>query len=53
MNTATSHNQHHRTYRYNYGLYTLIWDRLFGTLHPRYAETYAAATTPAAPELTA
>ncbi len=53
MNTATSHNQHHRTYRYNYGLYTLIWARLFGTLHPRYAETYAAATTPAAPELTA
>lgn len=44
FNTATSHNQHHRTYSYNYGLYTLIWDRLFGTLHPRYEDTFARAT---------
>ena len=44
VNTATSHNQHHRTFTYNYGLYTLIWDRLFGTLHPRYETTYARIT---------
>jgi sterol desaturase/sphingolipid hydroxylase (fatty acid hydroxylase superfamily) len=44
MNTATSHNQHHRTFSYNYGLYTLFWDRLFGTLHPRYSETFDTAT---------
>ena len=44
VNTATSHNQHHRTFRYNYGLYTLIWDRLFGTLHPQYPKIYAAVT---------
>ncbi|MEZ6011577.1 MAG: sterol desaturase family protein [Hyphomonas sp.] len=43
-NTATSHNQHHRTFNYNYGLYTLVWDRLFGTLHRRYDETYASVT---------
>ncbi|WP_341197806.1 sterol desaturase family protein [Hyphomonas chukchiensis] len=53
MNTATSHNQHHRTYRYNYGLYTLIWDHLFGTFHPRYAETYADATQPENSQITA
>lgn len=31
-NHASSHNLHHRTFRYNYGLYTLFWDRWFGTL---------------------
>lgn len=35
FNTATYHNQHHRTYRYNYGLYTTVWDRLFRTMHPK------------------
>ncbi|MEO0920329.1 MAG: sterol desaturase family protein, partial [Pseudomonadota bacterium] len=25
LNTSAYHNQHHRTYRYNYGLYTVIW----------------------------
>lgn len=45
INTATSHNQHHRTFRHNYGLYTLIWDRLFGTLHPAYARLYDQVTT--------
>lgn len=44
LNTATSHNQHHRTFNYNFGLYTTIWDRLFGTLHPRLAETYERLT---------
>ena len=40
LNTATHHNQHHRTFRYNFGLYTNIWDRFFGTNHPRYDETF-------------
>ncbi|MEQ7154516.1 sterol desaturase family protein [Brevundimonas aurifodinae] len=44
LNTATGHNQHHRTFRSNYGLYTTIWDRLMGTLHPRYAELYDRTT---------
>lgn len=44
INTATSHNQHHRTYAHNFGLYTLIWDRVFGTLHPRYLALYDRMT---------
>ena len=35
LNKSAYHNQHHRTYRYNYGLYTTIWDRMHGTLHPK------------------
>lgn len=46
INTATSHNQHHRTYTSNYGLYSLVWDRLFGTLHPRYEDLYVKVTAP-------
>lgn len=49
INTATSHNLHHASYRCNYGLYTLIWDRLFGTLHPLYAARYAALSGALAP----
>lgn len=49
LNTATSHNQHHRSFTSNYGLYSLAWDRLFGTLHPRYAQLYATVTARAAP----
>jgi Delta7-sterol 5-desaturase len=45
LNTATSHNQHHRTFTYNYGLYTLIWDRLFGTVHPGYGKLFARVTS--------
>ena len=40
LNKSVYHNQHHRTYRYNYGLYTVIWDRLFGTLHPHADRLY-------------
>lgn len=36
INSSTSHNLHHRAFRYNFGLYTLIWDRFFGTIDPRY-----------------
>ena len=36
FNSSTGHNHHHRTFRYNFGLYTLIWDRLFGTLDPKF-----------------
>jgi Delta7-sterol 5-desaturase len=46
INTATSHNQHHRTYTYNYGLYSLVWDRLFSTLHPGYRKLYERTTEP-------
>jgi lathosterol oxidase len=36
--TSTFHAEHHQTPRHNYGFYTLFWDKLFGTLHPKYAE---------------
>jgi sterol desaturase/sphingolipid hydroxylase (fatty acid hydroxylase superfamily) len=36
MNSATSHNTHHRKFKVNYGLYTLVWDRLFGTIDPKF-----------------
>ena len=45
LNTSAYHNQHHRTYRYNYGLYTVIWDRLHGTMHPKAGELFDRATT--------
>ncbi|MEL6172893.1 MAG: sterol desaturase family protein, partial [Pseudomonadota bacterium] len=44
LNKSAYHNQHHRTYRYNYGLYTAIWDRLFGTLHPHADRLYDEKT---------
>jgi sterol desaturase/sphingolipid hydroxylase (fatty acid hydroxylase superfamily) len=32
MNTSTRHNHHHKYFLGNYGLYTVIWDRLMKTL---------------------
>ncbi len=34
------HAQHHQDITHNYGFYTLIWDRLFGTLRPDYRESF-------------
>jgi len=49
LNKSAYHNQHHRTFVYNYGLYTVIWDRLHGTMHPRAEQLYdRASRTPAA-----
>jgi len=36
LGTSTFHAEHHETPGYNFGFYTLIWDRLFGTIHPDY-----------------
>jgi sterol desaturase/sphingolipid hydroxylase (fatty acid hydroxylase superfamily) len=36
IGTSTFHAKHHLQPRTNYGFYTVIWDRLFGTLHPQY-----------------
>ncbi len=33
---TTYHDQHHELYSWNYGNFTSLWDRLFGTLHPDY-----------------
>lgn len=38
VGTSTFHAGHHVLPVTNYGFYTVVWDRLFGTLHPRYDE---------------
>lgn len=40
INTSVNHNQHHQYFKGNYGLYTLIWDRLFGTLRKDYDQQF-------------
>ena len=34
IGTSTFHAEHHEHPRYNFGFYTLVWDKLFGTLDP-------------------
>jgi sterol desaturase/sphingolipid hydroxylase (fatty acid hydroxylase superfamily) len=48
LNKSAYHNNHHRAFRSNYGLYTTIWDRLFGTFNPKSEEIYDRATLKAA-----
>lgn len=45
INTSTNHNQHHQYFKGNYGLYTLIWDRLFGTIRSDYDERFEDVKT--------
>ena len=40
FNTPTHHNMHHAKVHYNFGLYFNIWDRLMGTNHPEYENTF-------------
>jgi lathosterol oxidase len=46
VGTSTFHAQHHQDIRHNFGFYTLIWDRLFGTLFPRYDARFGEFTPP-------
>lgn len=39
--TATFHDQHHQYFRYNYGGFTTMWDRICGTMRPKYEEEFA------------
>ncbi len=41
VGTSTFHAEHHEHPRYNFGFYTLLWDRLFGTLDPEYDRRFA------------
>lgn len=41
MNTATFHSLHHAKSHGNYGLFTRVWDRLFGTELAGYEERFA------------
>ena len=38
--SSTFHNMHHSKNNCNYGLYFVIWDRIFGTVHEEYEAKY-------------
>lgn len=40
VNTSINHNQHHQFFKGNYGLYFLVWDRIFGTIRADYDAKY-------------
>ncbi len=42
--TTTHHALHHRRSDVNYGLYFPFWDRVMGTTHPHYEETFESVT---------
>ncbi len=47
ISTTTHHDLHHSGgFRTNYGFYFTWWDKMMGTEHPRYAETFAQVTAP-------
>ena len=43
ISTSTFHAEHHVDKDHNYGFYTLIWDRLFGTISPDYDRDFTSA----------
>jgi Delta7-sterol 5-desaturase len=46
ISTSTFHAEHHQDRHHNYGFYTVIWDRIFGTLSPDYTDEFQAASNP-------
>ena len=44
-NTSTHHNMHHTFFDCNYGLYFNFWDKLMGTNHEKYHETFEKIAT--------
>lgn len=44
INTSVAHNQHHKDFDGNYGLYFLFWDRWMGILRLDYDWLYEATT---------
>lgn len=47
-NTTTHHNMHHKYFNCNYSLYFNFWDKIMGTNHEKYKETFeeVASRTP-------
>jgi len=39
--TTTFHARHHLDTAHHFGFYTVVWDRLFGTLAPDYERSFA------------
>lgn len=50
VGTSTFHAQHHLDPRYNFGFYTVLWDRLLGTLHPEYERAFGRPADASAAE---
>jgi Delta7-sterol 5-desaturase len=46
---GTFHARHHQDVAHNFGFYTTLWDRLFGTLTPRYDEEFGRLPAAAVP----
>ena len=44
INTSVNHNLHHKYFKGSYGLYFTIWDRLMGTMHPKYDHDFERVT---------
>ena len=45
LNSTTHHDLHHAgSFTHNYGLYFTWWDKIMGTKHPKYVETFARVT---------
>jgi len=40
LNTSFNHNQHHKYFKGNYGLYFLFWDRVMGTIRDDYDKEF-------------
>ncbi len=38
--TATFHDQHHKYFTANFGGYTTVWDRICGTMRPKFEDDY-------------
>jgi sterol desaturase/sphingolipid hydroxylase (fatty acid hydroxylase superfamily) len=43
VSTSTFHAEHHLDADHNFGFYTLLWDRLFGSLSPAYRRDFLAS----------
>ncbi len=50
INTSIHHNLHHKHFDNSYGLYFTFWDRVMGTLHPLYNETFDEVKTRTKPQ---
>ncbi len=49
ISATTHHDLHHSGgFNHNFGFWFTFWDKLMGTEHPRYRETFARVTAPAA-----
>ena len=49
VGTSTFHAEHHEHPAYNFGFYTLLWDKIFGTLDPEYDHRFTHISRPETP----